>query len=1005
MANEADKVVIELLARVDGFDGKIRQSASSFGASMKTIGQSAEQAERTVTKSARQQQAEVKRLENQIRGSSNQISSTLRGLAASFATYFSAREVIAITDSYTRFQNSLRVAGLEGQNLADVQERLFASGQKYGVQIETLGQLYGRASQAASTLGASQEDLLKFTDNISATVKVQGGSVQEASGALLQLSQALQGGTVRAEEFNSINEGLFPVLQAVAAGSDKFGGSVAKLRKAVIDGEVSSKAFFEAFQKGAPILEERAAKAALTTQAAFTQLTNALTKYFGEADKANGASAALGAGIKALADNLDTIIPALAVLATAMGVSYVRGALSAATATGVLRGAMIALSNVTIAAVLLGLGYLATSSQRAETRLAQLGGTLDQAKSSLEQAADRAKRAGVNIDEAGGAAKSAEQPVTGLGIAFKFAADKAAELASNAKLAALASLNLRRTEAQTQADRLRNQLATNQGLQAFGGTRSAGGLISNPALEKAVADNERLVNAKIGELEAVIRLTEQEIKIVGATPESAFKEKPKPADIIEDDKKKKKKGPTAEEIEQRFQDELVGYAQQTLSARASMAKSAEEQAELELRGVELARISTLEGIKNDKDYSAAQKKALSAQVERLAEEERARVEFDKKRRLESEQQALADERFRTAKDQLQVEYDLATTQNERKRLALEMLALEDRHMAAMLEAVIASETVAEAEKERARILLESLEATSEQRQERESQANAGPLESFFQSIPNTADEINEALESVAAGGLATFTDALTDAIVNFSSLKQVGLATLQAITAGLVRMAIQQVILRTIGQTLGSASIAATSAQAAAAGAAWAGPAALASLATLGANAGPAAAALASTTALATALGAVPKKDGGPIFGPGGPRDDKVLMAASPGEYVIKAKSASKLGRAALDRMNLTGELPGGYASGGSIGGSIQPSNAPAAPSVGGKGGGISEAEFRRLEGALTRAAQTMPQVNLYPTLDKAAAFEAMLSDPGAQRIFFNFVSQNSAKFNSQLRR
>lgn len=1004
MANEAEKVVVELLARVDGFDGKVRQSASSFGASMKTIGQSAEKAERTVGKSVRQQQAEVKRLEGQMRRSSGQIGNSLRGLAASFAAYFSVREVIAITDSYTRFQNSLRVAGLEGQNLADVQDRLFQSAQRYGVQLETLGQLYGRASQAASALGASQEDLLKFTDNISAAVKVQGGNVQQASGALLQLSQALQSGTVRAEEFNSVNEGLFPVLQAVAAGSDKFGGSVAKLRKAVIDGKVSSKEFFDAFQRGAPILEERAAKAALTTQAAFTQLTNALTKYFGEADKANGASAALASGIKALADNLDTIIPALAILATAMGVSYVRSALSAATATGVLRGAMLALSNVAIAAVLIGLGYLATSSQRADAKLAQLGGTLDQARSSLEKAAERARQAGVNIDDAGDAAEKAADPVTGLGVAFKFAADKAKELASNAKLAALASLQLRRVEAETQADRLRNQLSTNQGLQALGGTRSAGGLVSNPALEKAVADNERLVKAKIGELEAVIRLTDQEAKIIAATPESAFEEKPKPAEVIEDEKKKKKaKGPTAEEIEQRFQDELVGYAQQTLSARASMAQSAEEQAELDLRSVELARLRTLEGIKNDNDYNAAQKKALSAQVERLAEEERARIEFDKRKRIEAEQQAIADERFNTAREQLQIEFDLATTQGERKRLALEMLDLEDRHMAAKLEEIIASETIAEAEKERARILLEGLENTSEQRKERESQANAGPLESFFQSIPSTADEINEALESVAAGGLATFTDALTDAIVNFRSLKEVGLATLQSITAGLVRMAIQQVILRTIGQTLGSAAIASTSAQAAAAGAAWAGPAALASLATLGANAGPAAAALASTTALATALGAVPKKDGGPIFGPGGPRDDKVLMAASPGEYVIKARSAAKLGRRTLDYLNDTGEYPA-FADGGAVIRSIQPSNAPAMP-TGGAGGGVGEQDFRRLETALRDAAMARTPVVVRPTMEPRSLAATIFNDPGSQREVLDFFARNSGKINSQLSR
>lgn len=106
----------------------------------------------------------------------------------------------------------------------------------------------------------------------------------------MQLSQALQSGTVRAEEFNSVNEGAFPILQAVAAGSDRFGGSVAKLRQEVIAGTVSSREFFESFLTGSATLEDRAAKAAMTTGQAMTVLQNALTKYVGEADKGLGAT-------------------------------------------------------------------------------------------------------------------------------------------------------------------------------------------------------------------------------------------------------------------------------------------------------------------------------------------------------------------------------------------------------------------------------------------------------------------------------------------------------------------------------------------------------------------------------------------------------------------------------------------------------------------------------------------------------------------------------------------
>ncbi len=118
---------------------------------------------------------------------------------------------------------------------------------------------------------------------------------------------------------------------------------------------------------------------------------------------------------------------------------------------------------------------------------------------------------------------------------------------------------------------------------------------------------------------------------------------------------------------------------------------------------------------------------------------------------------------------------------------------------------------AEAQAEIARLKLGSLDARKASDTASSDRGTASPLEGYLGSIPDTATEINEALESVAAGGLATFTDALTDAIVNFRSLGDVGRAVLQSITADLVRMAIQQVILGTIGKTLGATATAASS--------------------------------------------------------------------------------------------------------------------------------------------------------------------------------------------------
>jgi len=75
-------------------------------------------------------------------------------------------------------------------------------------------------------------EVAEFECEVSAALKIQGMSAQEAQGALLQLGQALRGGKIQAEEYNSLLDGLYPLLEAAASGSERFGGSVAKLTAA-----------------------------------------------------------------------------------------------------------------------------------------------------------------------------------------------------------------------------------------------------------------------------------------------------------------------------------------------------------------------------------------------------------------------------------------------------------------------------------------------------------------------------------------------------------------------------------------------------------------------------------------------------------------------------------------------------------------------------------------------------------------------------------------------------
>jgi hypothetical protein len=152
----------------------------------------------------RQARSIENRFKKMNKGLSGQFMALGGSLTKAFAVAGGIRGAQSLIDSATRIENALKVAGLEGDNLRRVYDKLFASAQANAVPLETLVTLYSRAAMAAKNLGASQDDLVKFSDNVALALRVSGKSAEEAGGALLQLSQLMSGSVVQAQEYNSL---------------------------------------------------------------------------------------------------------------------------------------------------------------------------------------------------------------------------------------------------------------------------------------------------------------------------------------------------------------------------------------------------------------------------------------------------------------------------------------------------------------------------------------------------------------------------------------------------------------------------------------------------------------------------------------------------------------------------------------------------------------------------------------------------------------------------------
>lgn len=804
----ADRVIVSLEAKLGQYNANVLAAEKQFARSTSAI------------------RREATRTEQQMRTSFDGVKRSLLGATALAAGAFGLNEIKNLADGYTSFTNRLKVAGLEGEALAGTQQKLFDIAQKYGQELGSIGTLYGGAAAAAKELGASQGQLIQFTNGVAAALKVQGGSAQSSAGALQQLSQLLGGVNVQAEEYNSINDGARPVLQAVANGIDRYGGSVAKLRAEVVKGKLTSQEFFAGFLKGSADLESKAAKANLTIGASFVVLNNALGKYIGQTDSSLSATARIGQAIKLLADNLDTIVPALATLVTLLGVRYVASAVAAAGATLVKAAADVRATQTAVAlgvvqaelsGLMLAESVAADRAALAVTRLGVAGGVAARGLGALLGLVGGPIGAGVlalgaafyllrdGVEESqkatgayakaqaeastitGQAASAAERLATAhgkarveaLALARAEAENIKQKLASARASVALAQAELARARASSAAALTRAQASLSFGGEA-GALGASNTLNSSANAEIKAKANLDAANKTTADLSKALAGVTSAINGV-ATPSvsSAGKKTKGPKGAT---------GKTAAEIEAEHDRELSRLATEELQARLDLTTDAQARADLQKQILDEERSRRIAEVEGNKELSRAQKDAQLTAIKRIlgtegktapdgsiiAEGRPGLLQQNVNREVEQERARMAVEALARQRDALESEAGLVESRSA--RLAIEkrintMLADEERQR---LEIEISTGQIAESEAEAARLALKRVQAARNETTARDAE---GPLARYRRDL-NNPDRANDAVEEAVVSELQGVRDGITNALQKTLGIKNPILAAI-----------------------------------------------------------------------------------------------------------------------------------------------------------------------------------------------------------------------------------
>lgn len=380
---------------VGGVEIEIRGDDAHFERTMRDVRAEAGRTGQTMTREFRGAGNEAGKLKSQIMGTT----SAFVGLAAVVTSTVLAGAITRAADEFAQMRSKINLSISAADDLLAVEKQLYQQAVANRAALEPTVALYQRLRGARADL--TNEQTLAITDRWSKTLVISGASAQGAAAATLQFSQAIAGGVLRAEEFNSIIENNIRFVKVLA---DSLGVSVGDIRNLVNQGAITTETIFKALLDNSGALEAEFTKIPVTVNSAMVNVANAFTSYIGQADQASGTSAALAGFINSVASDFERLADIVIVAAATVGgavaglaaARVVGGLYALATASGTATGALVALRGaltliaanpvtLVITALAGAFAYMAVTSSDAEGALARANVALENSRRILAE--------------------------------------------------------------------------------------------------------------------------------------------------------------------------------------------------------------------------------------------------------------------------------------------------------------------------------------------------------------------------------------------------------------------------------------------------------------------------------------------------------------------------------------------------------------------------------------------------------------------------------------------
>lgn len=226
-----------------------------------------------------------------------------------------AGAIAHVNDAWTSMTNKLANANTEQARMTDLQERVFDIAQRTRTEIEATATLYARMERSLASYNVTGIQVARVTETINKAMIVSGATAAEAGAAIVQLSQGLQSGVLRGDEFRSVSEQAPRLLKAMA---DSLNVTTGELRAMAGQGKLTSDVVTKAIYAASDAIDKEFNKTTATFSQQLAMANNNMIKFAGTSASVSSGTHLLGSSIIALSENLETVGTVAAVLASVL---------------------------------------------------------------------------------------------------------------------------------------------------------------------------------------------------------------------------------------------------------------------------------------------------------------------------------------------------------------------------------------------------------------------------------------------------------------------------------------------------------------------------------------------------------------------------------------------------------------------------------------------------------------------------------------------------------------